>query len=162
MKEKSQSNKPPKDVSLKTSTTNLFLNIIILLLGVLIIFMSYSLYSKLADNNEDAGSVNDNKKPAAIVQLEVLNGCGIPGIADKFTDYLRQHNFDVVQMGNYISFDVDKSLVIDRTGNKANAIKVAEALGIDKKNVVQQINEDYFLDVSLIIGKDYNKLKPSK
>ncbi|MEJ2617528.1 MAG: hypothetical protein P8Z35_21420, partial [Ignavibacteriaceae bacterium] len=63
--------------------------------------------------------------------------------------------------GNYISFDVDKSMVIDRTGNKANAIKVADALGIDHKNIIQQINNDYILDVSLIIGKDFKQLKPN-
>jgi hypothetical protein len=49
---------------------------------------------------------------------------------------------------------------VDRTGDKANALKVAEALGVDSKNVIQQINNDYFLDVSLIIGKDFNRLKP--
>ena len=51
---------------------------------------------------------------------------------------------------------------MDRTGKKINAFKVAEALGIDPKNVIQQINNDYFLDVSLIIGRDFNHLKPFK
>lgn len=90
----------------------------------------------------------------------MLNGCGASGAADKFTDYLRKNNFDVVQSGNYISFDVDKTMVIDRIGNRANAEKVAASLGIDKKNIVQQINNDYFLDISLVIGKDFNQLKP--
>ena len=53
-------------------------------------------------------------------------------------------------------------MVIDRTGNMQSAYKVAAALGIDKKNVIQQVNDNYFLDVSLVIGKDYNKLKPYK
>ncbi len=75
---------------------------------------------------------------------------------------LRQNNFDVVQIGNYRSFDIDNTLVVDRTGKKINALKVAEALGIDPKNVIQQINNDYFLDVSLIIGRDFNHLKPFK
>jgi hypothetical protein len=62
-------------------------------------------------------------------------------------------------MRNYTSFDIEKSLVIDRTGNKPNAEKIADLLGIDRKNIVQQISSDYFLDVSLVIGKDYNQLK---
>jgi hypothetical protein len=66
---------------------------------------------------------------------------------------------DVVQIRNYTSFDIEKSLVIDRTGNKPNAEKIADLLGIDRKNIVQQISSDYFLDVSLVIGKDYNQLK---
>jgi hypothetical protein len=50
-------------------------------------------------------------------------------------------------------------LVIDRTGNRPNAEKIADLLEIDRKNIVQQISTDYFLDVSLVIGKDYNQLK---
>ena len=161
MKEKSSSNKLPKNISLKTSTSNLFLNIIIIVLSVLIIFLVYSLIIKI-DRTDEAAIEGNNKTASAIVQLEVLNGCGASGVAEKFTDYLRQSNFDVVLIGNYRSFDIDKSMVIDRTGNKANAIKVAEALGIDKTNIIQQINNDYFLDVSLVIGKDYSQLKPIK
>ena len=62
--------------------------------------------------------------------------------------------------GNYTSFNMDKSIVIDRTGNKANAQKVAAALGIKEKNIVQQINNDYLLDCSIVIGRDYFQLKP--
>jgi hypothetical protein len=65
-------------------------------------------------------------------------------------------------MGNYKSFDIDETLVVDRSGNMANAKKVAKALGIKEANVIQQVNKDYFLDVSLIIGKDYIKLNPLK
>ncbi len=92
--------------------------------------------------------------------MEVLNGCGLLGAADKYTDYLRRCRFDVVQIGNYISYDIEKSIVIDRTGNMFNAFKVADSLGIDYKNVIQQMSSKYFLDVSLVIGKDFNSLKP--
>ena len=98
------------------------------------------------------------KAASAVIQVEVLNGCGASGVAEKFTDYLRKEKFDVVQMGNYVSFDIDKSMVIDRTGNRANAEKVAAALGIENKNVILQKNDDSFLDVSVVIGKDYKKL----
>lgn len=142
-----------------SSSTNIFLNIIIIILAGLIIFLSYSLFTKISalTSDEDEAGLN---KTSRIIQLEVLNGCGISGIAEKLTNYLRQKDFDVVQVGNYTSYDIDNTLVVDRTGNKNNAIKVAEALGIDSKNVIQQINNDYFLDVSLIIGKDFNRLKP--
>ncbi|OGU70845.1 MAG: hypothetical protein A2V93_03130 [Ignavibacteria bacterium RBG_16_34_14] len=141
------------------SAANIFLNVIIILLAGLIIFLSYSLFTKITalTSGEEETELN---KTSRIIQLEVLNGCGITGIAEKLTNYLRQKDFDVVQVGNYTSFDIDNTLVVDRTGNKNNALKVAEALGIDSKNVIQQINNDYFLDVSLIIGKDFNRLEP--
>ena len=85
-----------------------------------------------------------------------------PLIGDRFTDFLRNNNFDVVNIGNYIRFDMDETLVIDRIGNKANAYKVAEALGVKRENVIQQLNHDYFLDVSVVIGRDYYTLKPLK
>ena len=123
--------------------------------------MLYSIYSKITSGGSDDNTVNVKNK-SRIIQVEVLNGCGRSGIADIFTDFLRKHHFDVVHQGNYISFDVDNSLVIDRTGNRKNAEKVAEVLGINKKYIITQINNDYFLDVSVIIGKDYNQLNLNK
>lgn len=158
---KSRPKNLPKDVNLKTSTSNLFLNITIIVLLLIIGFLTYSVVSKIKAQNEQELLLK-KKRFAGIIQVEVLNGCGISGVADKFTEFLRKNNFDVVQMGNYRSFDVDKTLVIDRTGNKINADKVANALGVDSKNVIQQINKDYFLDVTIIIGKDFNSLNPMK
>lgn len=156
MKGKSSQKKPSEDISIKTSASNLFLNLIIIILSILIVFLGYSLFIKIT--GAENLSVSNEELAAEVIQLEVLNGCGASGIAEKLTNFLRRKNFDVVQSGNYISFDIDKSMVIDRTGNMANAYKVAETLGIDKKNVIRQINDDYFLDVSLIIGRDYFQL----
>ena len=155
MKEKTQSNN--KDIKSSFSGSNLILNSIIILLGVLIIFLTFSLVNRLSSHSSEQ-KVSNARTASAVIQVEVLNGCGASGVAEKFTDYLRREKFDVVQMGNYVSFDIDKSLVIDRTGNRANAEKVAEALGIEDKNVLQQKNNDSFLDVSVVIGKDYKKL----
>lgn len=96
------------------------------------------------------------------IQAEVLNGCGVSGLGEKFTDFLRKNKVDVVQTGNYITFEIEKTLVIDRGGNISNANKIAALLGVEKNTVLQQLNEDYFLDVSVVIGKDYQKLKPFK
>lgn len=147
---------------LKASTVNLSMNVLIFVLAALIIYMSYSIYIKLWGAEKNVKEIIETEVPSEIIQVEVLNGCGISGVADMFTNYLRQHNFDVVNSGNYVSFDINESMVIDRIGNMANARKVAESLNINKKNVIQQLNEDYFLDVTIIIGKDYYKLKPLK
>lgn len=161
--EKLNSKKTAKNtVDLKTSTINLFLNIAIFLLIAIIIFMAYSIYVKLTFSGSDIASQSSNQIPSDIIQVEVLNGCGVGGVADRFTDYLRNYNFDVANIGNYIRFDMDETLVIDRTGNMANAFKVAKALGIKNDNVIQQLNNDYFLDVSVVIGRDYFTLKPLK
>lgn len=159
MKEFSRPGKPENNTEAKKPAANLILNLIIIFLIAVIAFLSYSVVKKIKNNTNKVVSVESKILPAAIIQLEVLNGCGVAGAAEKITDYLRINHVDVVQMRNYVSFDIEKSLVIDRTGNKSNAEKIADLLGIDRKNIVQQLSNDYFLDVSLVIGKDYNQLK---
>ncbi|MCP5064567.1 MAG: LytR C-terminal domain-containing protein [Ignavibacteriae bacterium] len=147
-------------VDVKSSTYNIFYNIIIFFLLVLIVYLSYSAYLKIIHKTSEAELDQNVEVASEIIQMDVLNGCGIAGVADRYTDFLRAHNFDVVQIGNYISFEVDETFLIDRIGNKANALKVAEAIGIENVKVIQQLNDNYFLDVSLVIGKDYYKLIP--
>lgn len=161
--EKTKSKKTAKTpVDLRSSTINLFLNVAIFLLGAIIIFMIYSIYVKLANPTVDVESNTQTQNPSEIIQVEVLNGCGVGGVADRFTDFLRVNNFDVVNIGNYIRFDMDETLVIDRIGNMANAYKVAKSLSVKNENVIQQLNNDYFLDVSIVIGRDYFTLQPLK
>jgi hypothetical protein len=107
------------------------------------------------------------KPPSASLQaedslkVEVLNGCGKPGLAKEVTDYLRNKGFDVVNFGNYQDFNVRKTLVIDRRSmDLQNAQKVASALGVENTEVLAELNESKALDVTVILGKDYAKLKP--
>lgn len=95
-------------------------------------------------------------KTSHTIQVEVLNACGTAGLADQFTDLLRSKKFDVVKTGNFTSFDVDNSFVIDRAGKKEYAYALADSIGISKSNVIQQFNKNYYLDVTLVIGKDFN------
>ncbi|MBE0645963.1 MAG: LytR C-terminal domain-containing protein [Bacteroidetes bacterium] len=137
----------------------------IALLAVVVFFLLYSFITNtLTDKPVDwtTDTPKNGEVSAEIIQLDVLNGCGASGVAQRFTDYLRKRNFDVVQSTNYKTFDVEESLVIDRTGDLEAARKVAYALGIEDKNIVQQINPDYYLNVSVVIGRDYEKLKPTK
>jgi hypothetical protein len=138
----------------------LTLNILIAILFVLVGVLSYSLLARqvLQPPVDARRSGVASGEP---VQVDVLNGCGASHVATVFTSYLRSRGYDVVEMRNYKTFDVEESLVIDRGGKLENAEKVAYALGIKKKNIIQQLNQDYYVDVSVVIGKDFNSLKPS-
>lgn len=96
------------------------------------------------------------------LQVEVLNGCGVSGIADKLKEFLRENSIDVVNIGNYQSFNIEKSIIIDRTGRINKAQLVAEVLGLNDSNIIQQINKEYLLDITIILGKDYSQLIPLK
>ncbi len=93
-------------------------------------------------------------------QVEVLNGCGVNKIAHTTSRYLRKQGFDVVYFGNYKRRDVDKSLVISRTGHMEIARKLAEVLGIPPERTKKELNPSKQLEASVILGKDYKTLKP--
>lgn len=97
-----------------------------------------------------------------VVQVNVLNGCGVGGVGQRMTGYLRSVGYDVVEMGNYKTFDVKQSIVIDRSGNGEVSKKIAADLGIDPKNVVQQLSSEYFVTASIVIGKDFKNLRAWK
>ena len=76
------------------------------------------------------------------------------------TKYCRTLGYDVVEMGNYKSFDVEETLVIDRSGKMETAKLLAQQIGVSSKNVVQQFSNEHIVVASIVIGKDFNKLKP--
>jgi hypothetical protein len=151
-----------QSADIRISTINFSLNILIFLLITVIIYLSYSIFIKLTKESAIDMSAIKKETPSDIIQVEVLNGCGVSGIADLFTDYLRDHHIDVVNIANYNQFNIDETMVIDRIGNKANADKVAEILGVLKGHAITQINDDYFVDVTVVIGRDYFKQTPIK
>lgn len=143
--------------SLISKNKNHFFIIVTIILFVFMVFLSYSLLKNLRVLDSGQKEEIKPKNVQQLVQVEVLNGCGIKGVGEKFTDLIRSKGFDVVKTGNYISFDVDQTFIIDRVGKENIAYKVADSLGIDKKNIIVQKNKQYFLDLTIVIGKDFNK-----
>lgn len=94
------------------------------------------------------------------IQLNVLNGTDAPKLAQRTTDYLRARGFDVVEMGNAPGKSIQHTRVIDRAGSLEAAKQVAEALGVPQEHVTQEIDPTLYLDVSVVIGNDYQSLKP--
>ena len=139
---------------------NLLLNVSILILIVINAILAYSVVKTFSFNGTEDYFLVDSTK--ARIQVEVLNGCGVSGVAEKLTDYLRINNIDVVNLGNYRSFEIENSIIIGRNEKIYNAEKVAAIVGLDNQNIIQQINPDYLLDVTFILGKDYRDLIPLK
>jgi hypothetical protein len=147
-------------ISNRTNTDKYLWLISIILFGI-IVFLSLSLYANLKPN-EQIVILEKQIKPDSLIQIEVMNGCGVSGVADQFTEFLRHKSFDVIQTGNYYSYDIEKTLVVDRNGNSENAKLVASALGVSDDAIISQVNKNYYLDVSVIVGKDFNNIKLNK
>ena len=146
------------------SSKHLALN---LLLAAVAVFILYQVYAISFPSN---GPVEHNRPPVpgtvvsskSVVQIDVLNGCGVSGTGQKMTSYLRAAGYDVVDMGNYKTFDVKRSLVIDRSGNAEIAKRIALDLGIDPTNIIQEISPEYFVTASVVLGKDFKNLRAWK
>lgn len=134
-------------------------NGLIVAFAVVVLFLIWSFVHRMfIDPPVEPEIVQGGK--AHTIQLDVLNGTGTSKLSQRFTDYLRSRGFDVVEMGNYKDSRVEQTRVIDRAGNLTAAQQVADALGVPKERVTQQIDRTAYLDVSVIIGKDYRSLKP--
>lgn len=99
----------------------------------------------------------NQKKPP---KVEVLNGCGVPDVAKELTDYLRKRNVDVVYYGNYESWNLSETLVIDRRDYElVNAKIIGELIGVKENRMFPQLSPQRQLDVTIIIGRNYPELK---
>jgi LytR cell envelope-related transcriptional attenuator len=139
---------------------NFILNASILILVIINSILAYSVFNAIPFNDSDYNYLEDSTRVR--IQVEVLNGCGVSGVAEKLTDYLRTNNIDVVNLGNYRSFEIENSIIIGRNEKIQNAEIVAAIVGLDNQNIIQQINPDYLLDVTFVLGKDYRDLIPLK
>lgn len=136
-----------------------FLNASLGFLSLLLAFLLLALFTRvLYPRIQAERSDIETHLISNIIQIEVLNGCGVAGIATRFTNQLRRSGFDVVESGNFESFDIDHSFVIDRSGNIENARRVSRALGIPDSRIIREISPHYYLDASVVIGADYEEL----
>jgi hypothetical protein len=151
----------------KKSIFNYLLNITIIILGVICVYLIFSLVtstflnkSKTVKDVKDSTKTTVTNQPNLSIQVDVQNGTGENRIGAIFRDYLKKKGYDVVNLDNYKSNDVDKTIIIDRTGDTRKAQRIAEVLGVSGRNIIQQINRDLYLDATIVIGKDYTELKP--
>ena len=98
--------------------------------------------------------------PNQNIEVEVLNGCGVPYLAAQTTDYLRSKHFDVVFSGNARNQQYQHTLIILRNEKVESFIKIANSFDIDYTDITQiQVtpDESLCLDVTVILGEDYRK-----
>ena len=103
-------------------------------------------------------AADEQGSPDQRPQVEVLNGCGVSGVAALTHEYLRRFGFDVVNVENAAGFDYSETIVIDRGGDEQVARRLARIL--DTENVIRQVRPDLMLQVTVILGADYENLNP--
>jgi hypothetical protein len=84
--------------------------------------------------------------------IKVLNGSGIPGVAARTVNYLKNRGFKITGFGNADSFNYQETLIIYKIGKR----KEAEFLNqfFDNKAELLEI-ETQAEDLVVVIGKNY-------
>jgi hypothetical protein len=93
------------------------------------------------------------------LQVEVLDGAGSMKIAQHVTNMLRSQGYDVVEMKRNDDGIIERTYVVDHSGNLEAARKLATTLGIAPDKVFQKIDRNLYLDVTVVVGKDFSRLK---
>ena len=161
--------KKTKSVQLLTGS-----NLSILILGIASVIFIASIIDRhmrggmtiqdfsIDTQNLPLGTKNDDSLLTDI-EAEVLNGCGVSGVAQKITDYFRQNHIDVVRTENADNFNYDKTIAILRRGDFEQVREIARLLEIspsDSIRVIEDRNESLRTDVTIIIGSDYLNIGP--
>ena len=142
-----------------SSVHGLLLNAAIGFLSVLLVALVLALVTRFVyPRIFNERSEIESQLISEIIQIEVLNGCGISGIANQYTSVLRSNGFDVVETGNFDHFNLKETIIISRSGTMNNALQIAHALGVAEENVIREESPDFYLDVTVVIGHDFEKL----
>ena len=103
------------------------------------------------------------ENPILDIEVEILNGCGVPGLAEKVSNYLRSQQMDVVRSDNADHYNYDQTLLILRNENFEGLKKVAQSFGIneqDELRIKHIPDEKLSVDITVIIGSDFTTIKP--
>lgn len=142
MPESKQEKKPSHIIS------KIIIYVVIVVLGAFLISI---LYRHLREDPEEIYRKNSN------IRVEVLNGCGVNRLALKVTNLLRKQGFNVVTIGNTDEPDFEETVVLERSAeNMINARYFAHRIGC--RNIGKDIDPALYYEVTVIIGKDYEKI----
>lgn len=142
----------------KEQKTSLWINIGLGFTGVLCAVLLVSLIIRLVNPRTENERSTDSFLIQDVIQVEVLNGAGAPGLASRFTNTLRKAGFDVVDTGNFENFQVKESYIISRIDDRENARRIAQVLDINEENIVVMASTDFFLDATIVVGADWKSL----
>jgi hypothetical protein len=95
--------------------------------------------------------------PKSTIDVQVLNGAGLPKLAAAVRDKLQPNpRVDVVETGNADRYNYETTQIIDRKDNPKSADHVRKLLGTG--SIQSDPSEQLLVDVTVIVGKDLNNL----
>lgn len=87
------------------------------------------------------------------VRVEVLNGCGVDGAADRVASILRRGGFRVEHTGNADHFHYRRDVIVIREGTGREAEDISRLL--DGATVVEQRVPAYPYEITVVVGEPH-------
>lgn len=108
----------------------------------------------VADAQQSADIVRDLFFPRpALPKVEVLNGGGMPGAAQRVAETLEQYGYEVTVVGNADSFDCASTEVISHNSDAEGVARIASI--VNSSTVKYKQEPSAKADVTVIVGRDY-------
>lgn len=136
----------------KRKSNNLFARITILFLTFFVLFVVTSMVFRFSKKTRRV----PGEASTMYTRIEVLNGCGVDNLAYKVSLFLREKGFDVVEISDVKEPNVERTIVIERVDKNMKNAKVLGKI-IKCSNITAMIDSTLFLEVTLLLGKDYKK-----
>ncbi|OQX28551.1 MAG: hypothetical protein B0D92_08360 [Spirochaeta sp. LUC14_002_19_P3] len=89
------------------------------------------------------------------VNIEILNGTKINGLASRTAHVFNSYGFRVVSVSNADRDDYERTVVLDRRGDPKAAQRVAELIHCEQFFSDIEQMRDETIDVTVILGKDF-------
>lgn len=94
------------------------------------------------------------KKENAKIKIEILNGTSESTKLNKLKSELKEYGYDVTKTG--ITTNTSKTAIINRTGKSSATMKALKDI-LGEIGVSSEGSNNSNVDITIIIGKDYNK-----
>ena len=146
---------------MKKNKRNKYLEIIIAILFVIVLVYVSSVTVRIT-----SGVTKTVEPSANTVRLQVLNGCGVRGLAAAFSDRLAGYKdkdleIKIVDTDNFDQVKVAQSFVISRLEDKQAAEILSEKIGLDPSQIIYKELENNYRHISatLVLGEDYGIIR---
>ena len=167
-----QRSRIPKNRYKNRQITRIMTNLLLLSLTLIIIGFIYSSIERIIINkNIEINTIDLSHKikqskyeseTGYKIQIEIWNGCGIPKLAQIYSNFLRSEGIDVLDTKNAENFNYTETKILQHRGGKKIAISVADIMNIEHNNIEKSLNESLFYDLTLILGSNYIMLPSYK
>ena len=154
-----------QDSAAQSNVGAITLVIILALVAVLLVVAAINIItSSMRDPESNVGESASDKTTSASpspsesevsvadssLNVDVLNGSGVSGVAKKFSEAVEEKGWNIGQVGNYSTGLSDSTVFYKDEANAEQAKMVAEALGVE----ATEVSTDFEADITVVICSD--------